>query len=56
MESARTKYGCASVRGRLKSAEQNQDQHDNEHEATPAATLVPGPVEGASAEPAKATE
>ena len=55
-ESARTKHSWFRYGGRSKPAEQNQDQHDNEHEAEPAATMVSGPVEGASADPAKATE
>jgi hypothetical protein len=32
--------------GSSKLAEQNQDQHDNEYEAEPAATVVAGAVEG----------
>jgi hypothetical protein len=47
---------AAGVGSSLKPAEQDQDQHDNEYEAEPAATVVPGPVEGASAEATKATE
>jgi hypothetical protein len=42
--------------GSSKLAEQNQDQHDNEYEAEPAATVVAGAVEGAAPEPAKAPE
>jgi len=37
-------------------AEQNQDQHDNEYEAEPAAIVVAGPIESAAAEPAKAPD
>jgi hypothetical protein len=32
---------------------QYQDQHDNEYEAEPAATIVAGPVEGAASNPLK---
>jgi hypothetical protein len=39
-----------------KPAKQNQDQHDNEYEAEPAATVVAGSVERAAPEPAKAPE
>src|ERR1700730_991211 len=42
--------------GSSKPAEQNQDQHDNEYEAEPAAAAVAGPVEGAAPEPAKSPE
>src|SRR5579863_594881 len=42
--------------GILKLSEQNQDQHDNEYEAEPAATVVAGPIKRAAPEPAKAPE
>jgi CheY-like chemotaxis protein len=42
--------------GGSKPAEQNQDQHNDEHEAKTAAAVVSGPVEGAASEPAKATK
>jgi hypothetical protein len=37
-----------SLAGSLKLAEQNQDQHDNEDEAEPAANIVAGPVKRAA--------
>jgi len=37
-------------------AEQNQDQHDNEYEAEPTATVIAGPIERAAPESAKAAE
>ena len=42
--------------GGSKPAEQNQNQHDNEYEADPAATVVAGALEGAASEPAKASK
>jgi hypothetical protein len=45
-----------SLAGSLKLAEQNQDQHDNEDEAEPAAAIVTGPVKGAATQAAKAAE
>jgi hypothetical protein len=43
-----------ALAGSLKFAEQNQDQHDNEDEAEPAAAVVTGPVKGAATQAAKA--
>ena len=42
--------------GSSKPAEQNQDQHDNEYEAEPAATVIAGPIERAAPESAKAAK
>jgi len=42
--------------GGSKPAEQNQNQHDNEYEADPAATVVAGALEGAASEHAKASK
>jgi hypothetical protein len=44
--------GC--IAGSLELAEQNQDQHDNEDEAEPAAAIVTGPVKGTATQAAKA--
>jgi hypothetical protein len=46
---------CSSP-GSSKPTEKNQDQHDNEYEAEPAATVLAGPVEETASEPAKASE
>ena len=45
-----------SLAGSLEFAKQNQDQHDNEDEAEPAAAIVTGPIKGTATEAAKAPE